>query len=61
MLRCEECGREIQPSEDARGWRAFLTQDPAYDYDVRGHADDGDEEVAGVAIYCPQCAERPYG
>jgi hypothetical protein len=51
MLRCVECGREIQPSEDARGWRTFLTQDPAYDYDVRGHSDGEDDEVPGVAIY----------
>jgi hypothetical protein len=56
MLRCEECGREVRASEDARGWRAVLTSEPADD--LRGHADD---EVRGVAIYCPQCAEREFG
>jgi hypothetical protein len=45
MLRCEECSSELQPHEDARGWRAFLTGLP--DDDVRGHTDD--DELPGVA------------
>ena len=57
MLRCEECGREGRTGEDASGWRALLTVAP--DDDVSGDTDD--DEVRGVAIYCPQCAEREFG
>ena len=57
-MRCDECGREMRPSEDARKWRALLTTAPADD--VSGHADNG-EEVAGVAVYCPECFEREFG
>jgi hypothetical protein len=50
MLRCEECGKEVRTGEDARGWRAFLTD--LTDDDVSGHAENNDE-APGVALYCP--------
>jgi DNA-directed RNA polymerase subunit RPC12/RpoP len=47
MLRCEECGREIDPEDvlahlDQSRWKAYLTDD-----------DD-------VVIYCPDCAKREF-
>jgi hypothetical protein len=59
MLRCEECGREARTGEDARGWRAFLTDDPAAYEDVTDHAHD--DEAPIVTVYCPECADREFG
>jgi hypothetical protein len=46
-VRCEECGAEAD--ENARGWRAFLGNDPR----------DPDDEPQGF-VYCPDCAERDF-
>jgi phage FluMu protein Com len=45
-LRCVECGAL---SEDGRGWRARLADDPR------------DDEQAEVAVYCPRCDELEFG
>jgi hypothetical protein len=44
------CRPEVRTGGDARGWRALLTAMP--DDDVSAHTED-DDEVPGVAIYCP--------
>ena len=38
--------------EEALRWRAYL---------VSVVEDEGDEEVADVAVYCPECADREFG
>ena len=43
MLRCEECSCV---SEAAKGWLAFIAEDP------------DDDEPPEVATYCPPCADR---
>jgi hypothetical protein len=55
VLRCEECGRRAETPEEARHWRAYPTApaDEAKQDEVDGHAD-------GVAVYCPDCAEREF-
>jgi hypothetical protein len=42
VLKCEECGCK---TASARGWFAYLAEDP-----------EGDEPM--VRTYCPPCAER---
>jgi hypothetical protein len=49
---------KARTGEDTRGWRALLTA--AAEDEVRGHTDDEDE-VPGVAVYCPERAEREFG
>jgi hypothetical protein len=46
LLRCVECGRP-QPSNVARGWKAYLTAD--------------EDKPAEALVYCPECAEREFG
>jgi hypothetical protein len=55
VLRCEECGRRAETPEEARRWRAYLNApaDEAEQDEVEGHA-------YGVAVYCPDCAEREF-
>jgi hypothetical protein len=45
-LVCVECGAL---SDDGRGWRAEIADDPR------------DDEPAEVALYCPACARREFG
>lgn len=47
-LLCAECGSDA--AKDAKGWRAVLTV-----------GDEGAEDVEGVAVFCPTCAERGFG
>ena len=43
VLRCQECRCS---SETAKGWLAFIAEDP------------DDDEPPEVATYCPPCADR---
>ncbi|MDF2696090.1 MAG: hypothetical protein K0S65_4473 [Labilithrix sp.] len=52
MLNCEECATQPATVEEALRWRAYL---------IAVVEDDGDEEVAEVAVYCPECADREFG
>ena len=52
MLNCEECATQPATVEEALRWRAYL---------VAVVEDEGDEEVAEVAVYCPECADREFG
>jgi hypothetical protein len=52
MLNCEECATQPATVEEALRWRAYL---------VSVMEDEGDEEVAEVAVYCPECADREFG
>jgi hypothetical protein len=47
---CEECGREAETAGEALRWRALLTA-----------AIEEEGEGVGVAVYCPDCAEREFG
>ena len=47
MLRCAECLRKTEGRGFAQGWRAYPTLEP-----------DGTE---GVAVFCPDCAQREFG
>ncbi len=52
MLNCEECATQPATVEEALRWRAYL---------VAVVENEGDEEVAEVAVYCPECADREFG
>ena len=52
MLNCEECATQPATVEEALRWRAYL---------VAVVEDESDEEVAEVAVYCPECADREFG
>jgi hypothetical protein len=45
-MRCLECDCE---TEEARGWRGYLIDDPE------------DDEAPSVVFYCPECADREFG
>ena len=51
MLNCEECATQPATVEEALRWRAYLT----------AVVDEGEEEVAEVAVYSPECADREFG
>jgi hypothetical protein len=48
-LTCEECGREAETVGEALRWRAYQTA-----------ADEEEGEGKGVAVYCPDCAQREF-
>jgi hypothetical protein len=48
-LTCEECGREAETVGEALRWRAYLTA-----------AIEEEGEGEGVAVYCPDCAQREF-
>ncbi len=48
-IRCIECGRVAPPHAHAKGWRAYIVDDP-----------DEPEEME-VAVYCVDCGEREFG
>ena len=48
-IRCIECGRVAPKQAHAKGWRAYIVDDP-----------DEPEEME-VAVYCPECGEREFG
>jgi hypothetical protein len=47
VLACAECPRVS--SVNARGWKAFRSDDPEVDEHPR------------LSFYCPECAEREFG
>jgi hypothetical protein len=51
MLNCEECATQPATVEEALRWRAYLVS----------VVDEGDEEIAEVAVYCPECADLEFG
>ncbi len=46
MLRCDECGRELQGEVEAHGWKAFIV--------VADHEPE-------IAVFCPVCSDREFG
>jgi hypothetical protein len=51
MLNCEECATQPATVEEALRWRAYLVS----------VVDEGDKEIAEVAVYCPECADLEFG
>jgi hypothetical protein len=49
-LTCEECGRKAETEREALRWRAILTA-----------AIEEEGEAEGVAVYCPDSAQREFG